>query len=89
MTDAPNAPKLAIQVILAVGAQAQSIFYPVADATEAVALMKRIQKTPGFFFLGEETNAPIMFHVRHIVMMQIVLLPAQPAAPPQIARLTQ
>lgn len=88
--DTASLGKLAIQIILAVGSTPQPIVHPVADEAAAIALMKDIKKTPGFYFLGEETGAPVMFHVRHIVMVSIVLLPEDTRTPaPKLARLSQ
>lgn len=81
-----NPPKLGLQVVLAVGASSQSILHPVRDEAEAIALMRAIKKTPGFFMIGEDTLAPVMFHVRHVVITQIVFMPEAAPQAPKLAR---
>lgn len=77
-----NAPKLAVWIRLDEGEQ---ILHPVADHKEALALLDKIMKTPGFILLARDSDAPAIFHVRHVIKAQVVLMPT-PVTGGQIAR---
>lgn len=84
-------PKLALQLIVGEGQAVQQILHPVADMAEAKRLFAHIRKTPGFVTLAEDSESPVMFHVRHIILVRVVVLTESPAVvpAPKLARLQQ
>lgn len=95
MSDTPNTTlkptitqQLAVEIHVTIGAQAQAIQVPVADAAEALALQKHIQKTTGKLMLGADTDAPMLIDCRFVPFTRVVLLePKTEFQPPKLARL--
>jgi hypothetical protein len=83
-------PTLAVRIHLGDTPQAPAIHHPVASTAEGLKLMERIRSTNGMMILGAETDAPVLFNCRHVVMVVIVNLVAPPAPnTSQLARLPQ
>lgn len=88
MMEALNTPKLALHIVVGEGQAVQQILHPVKDMKEAVSVMEYIGKTPGFVTLAKGSDSPVMFHVRHVVIVRVVTLP-DPVAAPRLAKLAQ